>query len=41
VAREQYAERIVVATHVPPEQLGIGRIVIWLRCQREPRTTTL
>jgi hypothetical protein len=26
---------------VPPEQLGIGRIVTWLRCQREPRTTTL
>ena len=41
MAREQYAERVVVTIHMPPEQLGVGRIVTWLRCQCEPRTMTL
>jgi hypothetical protein len=41
MAREQDAERIVVTTHMPPEQLGVGRILARLRCQCVPRTMTL
>jgi hypothetical protein len=41
MAREQDAERLVVAIHMPPEQLGVGRIVARLRCQWVPRTMTL